>query len=224
MSKEKVKSNNKLKIAVIVLAIALVAAIGGIFGVYAATQQNVNTAFSVQYSIGKNVAVAIGARTGNTSTGMGNFIWFEADTNIEKNDETNLYEIGVNDNDQNLNLHLPEEYNGVLSITNSSQGQALSFYFQNLSSTDINVTVQDNCTVVGDLDVYYYYDILPTSTPLDYIFAGTETDLSSPITIKAGELCELFIMVYFPEDADVNKSASYTSDANGGLSFRFEQA
>ena len=67
MSKEKTKTNNKFKIATIILAVALLVAVGGIFGVYAATQQNVQTSFSVTYSIGENVAVAIGAYNQNSN-------------------------------------------------------------------------------------------------------------------------------------------------------------
>ena len=61
MAEKTKKKINMLVIAVITLSVALVAAIGGIFGVYAALQQNVSTSFSVSYSIGDNVAVAIGA-------------------------------------------------------------------------------------------------------------------------------------------------------------------
>ena len=221
MAKEKAKSSNKLKIAVIVLAIALIAAVGGIFGVYAATQQNVNTSFSVQYSIGKNVAVAIGAKTSATPyNGAWNWVWFEADKELTKN-ANNLYEIGINKTDQDLSLALPEENNGVVNISVQAD-QLIVFYFENLSDKAINCTMSDNCTIDEGLGVNRYYGFT-TDTTTPPVDATTRVDLSKSIQIPAGQICVIYIQVGL-DGTEFNKNLSYTSDENGGISFVFEQA
>ena len=224
MSETKIKTKkktNKMAIAVVTLSLALIAAIGGIFGVYAALQQNVSTTFSVQYSIGKNVAVAIGAQARNTITG--DAVAFEADPSLSKN-ESNLYTIGVNDSNKNVNLHLPASSNGILSITGAAVGIEIQFLFENISSNTLKLTVTDNCTRVGGIAAYYsyHYGNLNNKVFLD--------DLSESIEIPAGQMCAFIVSVYLAnlEDEgarpDINKSASYTSDENGGLSFKIEQA
>ena len=227
MSETKIKTKkkvNKMAIAVVTLSLALIAAIVGIFGVYAALQQNVSTTFSVSYSIGKNVAVAIGAKTGNTQTAASGFVWtwFEADTTLTKN-SNNLYEIGINNNNQNLNLHLPSANNGVLNLSGNMESQLIVFYFQNLSSSAINVSIADNCTIVGDIEVSYtwgsFENVSNFPQGMDRL-----TSLNEPQTIPAGMIGELTVGICLSGRANLNQSSSYTSDSNGGLSFRFEQA
>ena len=53
------EKKNKLFIAVAVLAVALMAALGAMFGVYAATQQNVKSAFTVSYDVADNIALKV---------------------------------------------------------------------------------------------------------------------------------------------------------------------
>ena len=225
MSKEKIKTNNRLKIAVIVLAIALIAAVGGIFGVYAATQQNVKTSFSVQYSIGKNVAVGLNV---GAFDGGGNVItYFESDSSIlEETDVGPLYKVGINDDDRNLSFTLPEDYNGVVDLDDSYMSSwyctDIRFYMQNLSDKAMNVQFTDNSTIEGDLQVMYIAGKVTQVGLTD--FEAPPSRPTGSFQVPAGELWCLIVSIQSGQNFDVNKSASYISTAENGLSFKFEQA
>ena len=213
MSKEKTKTNNKFKIATIILAVALVVAVGGIFGVYAATQQNVQTSFSVTYSIGENVAVAIGA---NSTPYGGSSTWFTSDVGTKKSN--NLYEIYANMSNAN-----PKLTGG--DIVDNGSGIALSFYFENIS--DVKLKIALTSTIVPN---NYMVNIIkgvvstteknPFNSMSDNTFTGY-LDSSVPIEVNAGEIvCVAFLL----DPSDYNKSATFETTDTTGISFNIQQA
>ena len=54
-----IRNSNRYKAAIISLICALVFVGSAVIGIFAATQQNVSTNFSVVYSVGENVAVKV---------------------------------------------------------------------------------------------------------------------------------------------------------------------
>ena len=218
--KEK-KKFNKLTIAVIVLAVALVAAIGGIVGVYAATQQNVSTNFSVGYSIGDNVAVAIGACY-VPSDGSGTPTWFTPSTPLTKQ-ENNLYTI--NANEVNDTPYLEGDH-----FTYSGIGyDEVRFYFENISDQVIRVaytlslygTTNSGVTItsVNGIRISTAKDINMTYIECGGVVSNTleassyENDTMSLqyYTINPGEIyCITFAM----KPLDVNKSANFIAESS----------
>lgn len=55
------KTTKKFTIALCAMAFALVAVVGGLIGVWAATQQSISSDFNVQYEVGKHIAGAVSA-------------------------------------------------------------------------------------------------------------------------------------------------------------------
>ncbi|MBO5394920.1 MAG: hypothetical protein J6A28_03340, partial [Clostridia bacterium] len=58
MEKEK-RANLKLKITALVLSFVLLAAVGALVGVFAASMQGLSSSFSVSYTLGKNLAARV---------------------------------------------------------------------------------------------------------------------------------------------------------------------
>ena len=56
------KSSKKLTIAMCAMAVALVAVVGGLIGVWAAVSQTASSKFNVQYSIGGHIAGSVAAK------------------------------------------------------------------------------------------------------------------------------------------------------------------
>ena len=231
MSETKIKTKkkvNKMAIAVVTLSLALIAAIGGIFGVYAALQQNVSTTFTVQYSIGKNVAVGLNAMA---ICGNDDPVWLESDPNIydANNDKGPIYKVSANDQNRNLQFVLPEEYDGVLSLTATDNGYGITcecfmqFYIQNLSDKTIKVTVTDKGIKTDNITTVYQSGKVEEVGQDDYYTSVPAINVMT-FNIPAGELYMFRLVIYGNQSFDGNTSASYTSTAENGISFVFEQA
>lgn len=222
MSETKVKKVNKMKIAVISLASALVLAVGGMIGIYAATQQSVGASFTVKYSIGDNVAVAIGGavrRSGNEDVES----WFTcSNSSVNKyQGDPNLYEISaVQGNDLEATL-----VGGNITVENPSKTVDVCFYFMNLSDEkSFSVKFIDNIqpvnmqyTILGAYqDSTTRFDTMPFE-----VYAGDGVIYTESCEVAPGAL---FCFVMEVMCVDQNKSASLVSDATKGISFVVEQA
>ena len=236
MQEIKSKKNNKMKIAIIVLSIALIVAIGGIFGVYAATQQNINTSFSIRYSIGDNVAVALGAKTvmGGTSDEP---VWFTSSNQSTVKNENNLYVVPAPAPDNYLGLA-----GGDFGLSSISTWRWVCFYIENLSNEfAVNVTFTDGAITNEDTynmtTMYLAYEVKNTeempSTIQPVLEDGSIDTTFNPgisldennqytATIQPGSIYAIQIGIGMPYN--VNESGAYVSDENGGIGFTIEQA
>lgn len=220
MQEIKSKKNNKMKIAIIVLSVALVVAIGAVFGVYAATQQNVTTSFSVGYTIGDNVAVAIGAKSvalgsDGYTPDHANAKWFavsrKGDTGTETPNENNLTEIFAQS--------LQNEY--VLSledITFSGLTHYLCFYFENLSNEKAMIVTFANSIVADNMSVTPFWGVVPSTEVMDS--ADTMPLTSSQFAVAPGNIVCMFLSM---SPIDQNKSATFETTDTTGISFTIEQ-
>ena len=207
MSKAVLKQNKKLKIALVILSVALLLAVGGIFGIYAAMQQTVQTSFSVAYSIGDNVAVAVGA---NSQPYDGNSTWFTANQGIKQ--ANNLYALGAgHKDDQNIKL------TGG-NITFPAGDGYLKFYFENLSDEkSIKVTVT-NTIVPLNMYTQYIGATVPSTEGMDFETSPTD---NTTFTVAPGKIY-LFAIVLFP--LDQNRKATFETTETTGISFLVQQA
>ena len=238
MQEIKSKKNNKMKIAIIVLSIALIVAIGGIFGVYAATQQNIKSSFAVRYSIGDNVAVALGAKTVLHGTND-DPLWFTTPTEYIMENENGLYVIPAAANDtyfEGLEI-------GDLSLPSINQWRWICFYIENLSDeyaitltfTDGAITNPETqnmdvmyaaCEVDNTVEMPTNKQVLDEEGYPDTSFnphISLDENNQYSVTIQPGSIyaIEIGVGVY---DGDINKAAAYVSDDNGGIAFKIEKA
>ena len=228
MSETKIKTKkkvNKMAIAVVTLSLALIAAIGGIFGVYAALQQNVSTSFSVSYSIGKNVAVAIGANWCKNDQNRA-VTWFTSSGGGSSYKE-HLTALEAPAGNYNLNMQ------GADMIMNTAtDGFWVSFYLENISESTIKVTFIDgaltNPESQGITPSYFVAEVSDINTfacmaSSAETFSLTKEANQKTFTIPAGEIYSVQLMLYVDYEY-INKSANYISNANGGIAFVIEQA
>ena len=217
MSETKVKKVNKMKVAVISLAVALVVAIGGMVGIYAASQQSVGAQFSVKYSIEDNVAVGIAACSINAYD-YGDWSKFEYfQINNTTPTENNPYELGVNsENTGNLSL-VGDDYE-----IDHVMPRIFYFFFKNLTDVSIRVVLTDNSLVEAPIMVSYAYGDYDDGYMSSYknIFQLDENK-SYYIDIPADKM--FFFELAIGMNGDPNKSASYISNAENGLSFNIIQ-
>lgn len=234
MSEVKVKKVNKMKIAVVSLACALVLAIGGMIGIYAASQQSVGASFTVNYSVGDNVAIAVGATIRRTYAGE--YEWFEQSGDLDQN-EHGLYIINATEqNDNNLQL---TKGNFDLEIIESQPNLAfVSFYFESIGEGTIQASVTDNSQIknmsvqyyVGELDFpegpsqeevlealgFAHYSLLPVD-PVNDAFT-LDGNKSHSFIIEEGKIVVLTMVMVVESE---NKSAHYISEGDTGISFSF---
>ena len=214
MAEKKTKKINKMKVAVISLAVALVVAIGGMVGVYAASQQTVGATFTVSYSIGDNVAVAIGAKAMNTSD-MSKEEWFTSTWSKTTDDGLFVLDTTLTD-DAKLSL-TGDDYS-----LGTTDAQIIFFYFRNLTDKYLEVRWEDNSKKTDGLDVTYYICSANTLDGAPNVLreAIDVLDLSPNTTLALG-----VSMTINSSDA-LNKNQSYSSDGTkeGGISFSIYQA
>lgn len=232
MSKEIAKSNSRLKIAVVALACAFILSFGGMIGIWAATQQTVSSSFTVSYSIGDNVAIAVGANSRSPYHSR-EATWFTSSDGY------------ADYKDHLISLYAPETSDRKLELvggdlqTTPTGGLRIAFYFENLN---------DEAPVAGKfidgartndethgMECIYHggvvssLEVLPddiyssegyTGTPDPAFILNEENDYTYEFEIPAQSIYCVSIIV-MPAGDNVNKSAKYVSNANGGISFVF---
>ena len=235
MSETKVKKASKMKIAVISLACALVLAVGGMIGIYAATQQTVGSTFTVSYSVGDNVAIAVGANIHgpySTDSEKG-YDWFSQSGTLEKN-ENGLFVINATEqNDYGLQLSL-SDINMEMQSWGGIGVVMFAFYFENLGEESILATVTNNCDI-KNMNVGYYLDTITVpEDAIDQDIASTnyvpgsndqETgfDENNECSFLISE-GQIWCFVAVVTVVDENKSAHFKSTAENGLEFSFTNA
>lgn len=219
-----IKSNNKLKVAVAVLSLALILAVGAVVGVFAAMQQNIGTRFSVSYTIGSNVGVAVGAVVRQKLSDEE--YWFSDSYGLSTdNDEPNLYVLDAIRENMNISLEGPDitfsddyeqnhDYNEIL----------ICFYFKNLSNEDsITVNFYDNCTIENMIVQYHEGTVESTSSDDltvynigSYYPDSGSSSSSYSMTVEPGEIGCILIDIYC---YNPNLSGTYESTSSGGILF-----
>lgn len=249
MEQTKSKSSKKLKIAVIVLAVALVVAVGAIFGVYAATQQNVSTNFSVRYSVGDNVAIKATTYIydHDTFVGDGNYSYANVNESIQE-----LYSVQYNVN----NTSVIKSADGTVLNSIPSQTATLTAEQKYVTFVYEIENLGENSIVI-ELDWSDYFDFLESGAtdniynckfsfidgdlvgangnlPVedfiydygygwgeDCMYPGFALSADYSYTLAGGE--KYYIAVAIGVN-DVNKSALCESDNNTGLMFTVTDA
>lgn len=226
MAKAKVKAkSNKMLIAVVVLSVALILALGGMVGILAAMQQNIKTSFSVSYSIGDNVAVAVGASSielklddnGSGVPDTKNATWFTASNGTNETfspQENHLYELGAVLRDKGLILSTED-------ATFTTPCHYLCFYFENLSDEKSLSVTYTNSIVADNMNVGVLGGMVESTSEF-----GTGSDTmpvanGGTFTVAPGKIYCLFLSV---QPIDTNKSAKYETTDTTGVSFLIQQA
>ena len=228
MSEAKVNKVNKMKIAVVSLACALVLAIGGMIGIYAASQQSVGASFTVNYSVGDNVAIAVGANIrGPYSTGSEKgYDWFSQSGTLETNENGLFILNAAEQNDNNLQLSYPDinmTPDGIYPVA------IMAFYFENIGEGTIQA-VFTNKSDIKNMSITYWLEpiVISEDDPEKDIahvnhFPGMnviELDENNSYTFEIQEgqiMCLAMVSVV----ANQNKNAHYISEGENGISFSF---
>ena len=219
MSAEKTISIKKFRITIVIFAVALLVAVGGIFGIYAAMQQTVTTSFSIGYSVGKQVAVAVNARIVpviNGSSDYENATWF---TGKDKNNNTltpaanNLFAINASESeDKGVNLSVPKN-------TFGSPMPHLCFYFENLSNEKSIMVTVTNSIVPNNLTVNAFGGVVPSTEVIDS--ESTMPLSTNQLPIPPG-MIYCYFLVFVPINENV--SGSFETTDTTGISFSIQQA
>ena len=115
MEKEK-SANLKLKITAFVLSFVLLAAVGALVGVFAASTQGLNSSFSVSYTLGKNLAARVRTEKyvpnldsdgDGTEDGAVNIIYDSNENEIER-DAQDYVVFNANDNTSEKDVYIGE--------------------------------------------------------------------------------------------------------------------
>ena len=224
MAKENIKSNKKFTLTVTALVVALLFAIGGIIGVWAASNQTVSSSFSVSYSIGDNVAVAIGAKYGKQNNQSFTPEWFTV-AESQKN-EKGLYVI-----DAPIPVDVKANLQGGNYSTDATELAYVCFYFENLSDEVSLQGVFTNGAIENpetrNIHYMYFGSVVDSveKTPLDMIAQTQEDPL---FTLNEDNQYSFVIppqTIYCiqmrVEPNDPNQSAKYMSNENGSVGFSF---
>ena len=198
------KANKKFIIAIAVMAMVVCLAVGGLVGVFAASQQAVTSSFDVQYRIGQNIAGEVSATYAVSKNGnSGNFVVGDTtatkitfDTTEGQHGEGSIAAYALNVNDASA-LALSPEHTSI----------EFTYTFVNTGATNFEVTLTDgadqkNVTVTYKLD------------------GAVVTDLSFPVNAGASAI---FTIVVEVTDANLS-TANYTSTAGSALSWAIEYA
>lgn len=187
-------SNKKLTIAIVAMAVALLAVVGGLIGVWAATQQTVQTSFNVQYSIGENIAATVTASYATVDNK-------QTDTKSETFDATTA--------EQTFSLAL-----GDITLDPTNTSVTFTYTFKNNSAVAFTATLTDtskaaNVTISYDGDTDTTQEV--TSTTASAVNGTTS------VAVGANATATVTITVAVK---DVNAStASYVSDATNGITW-----
>ena len=213
------KKKNRLVVAVVVLSVALIAAIGAIIGVYAATQQNVSTSFTVSYDVGKNIALKV--TSSYQIAGEDKVTLDEVKFNVPEASQTKTVSI------PNITLTGDKPYVdfSYRFETLNDQEIALDVFWENLLENSENIKISATYYFMGNTGVTIWAEVNPDNASL----GGAPFNLSS----NANTTSNTFPIIptngwnyiqcdYRFQIDDVNKSAYITSSAEGGLTFSFQ--
>ncbi|MBE7074029.1 MAG: hypothetical protein E7379_02955 [Clostridiales bacterium] len=183
---EQKKSSKKLSYAVIGLAVALVAVVGGLIGVYAATQQTVGSSFDVQYNVTGEIAGSVSAKY-----------------NITKDVDMGTAEFDVTDSTVRGELKADE----TIGLDATNKQVVFTYTFTNVGETTYVATVTDT-TDFANVTIEWSktsVEVAPaTDADSDGLISESEAaaaavEVTCTVTIK-----------------DTNKSAHYTSSSAEG--------
>lgn len=231
------KKNKKYIIAICALCIALVVAVGGAIGIYAASTQSVGSSFVVNYDVGNNVAFKIRA-----------FIQYEGD---EAYSEIGTMQYNV---DGSVDGSIAKQ--NIVFTTEKSKARIL-YVLENLNDNDMYFTVRWNDiqdykdanygTTEKMSNVYISWNTgghtygppgMSLEEALEFQaslgFAGLQTDPDGNALYINAPIGDEFASYRIPvnEDdyfffgiqigvADLNKNAYCTSEGEDGLTFIF---
>ena len=204
---EKAKSNKKFLFTIISLSIAVVCALGGIIGIWAASSQTVGSTFTVTYDIGKNVAIAVGAsaqtcRDTNTNSPIQ---WFTPSNTSLTTNSNGLYQLNaIEQTDLGLSLQ------GSDFDLNYGEVKCITFYYQNISSATIRATLTNNSTSSGMSVRHFVQDFAE-------VFSGAEPaegwNMLGDISSSVGDMYACCFL---------NSDAMVTLDSNNSTTFEIQ--
>ena len=229
------KQKNKLLIAMCALCVAFLGVIGALVGVLAASTQTVGTSFSVGYSIGDNIAMAIGANykiSDSPDFTNKDTVWFEGSSNSANvYEDKGLYRIDtIQTSDVGLLLSTDD-----ISLANTSETCLISFIFQNNCDKTIAGKLTDNCEISTNDNIWINRGVAKLTLNENYtqedleravlgLSQGTNFTLdeenSYSFTIEPGEVVAVSFFIFL---GNPNYSAYYKSTAENGISFSFSQ-
>ncbi|MBQ8444664.1 MAG: hypothetical protein IJX25_04860 [Clostridia bacterium] len=206
MEKQKMSATKKLTIAVCSLAVALCVVAGGLIGVWAATQQSVNTTFNVQYSVGQHIAARVSAayQVGTQDT-------------VATAAETSMGEISFDttaaEHESATDYH--QITGSTINLTPDKTYVLFTYTFENTSaSTKFTATLTDT-SMASNVTVKYNNDeskvVNATSTEAAEL---AQTNVVS-VTVEAGQTVEVEVLVNVYNVN--NTTASYVSNTTNGV-------
>ena len=208
---------NKLFIAVTVLAVALMAALGAMFGVYAATQQNVKSAFTVSYDVADNIALKV------TSSYQ-----------LAGDEKVTLPEIRFNapDATDTKTVEIPE-----IVLTGDKPYVDLSYRFDPLNdqqfTVDIfwekllenseNIKITATYSFMQSTNGIQFWTQYNPDTKTGTTNGGTPFGTGANFPVDLSQGWNYIQCDYRFEIDDPNKDAFITSSEDGGLHYSFQQ-
>ena len=224
------KKKNKLLIAMCAMCVAFLGIIGALVGVLAASTQSVGSLFSVNYSIGDNVAIAFGAYS-YVIDGSGSRTspsWFTANQSIGQGNG-DLYMFGVG-SPQNTSLALISD---DISLPDDNSQAFIYFLFQNITDKPIECVVTDNCEFSSNALVGRMYGTVPLQNPGYYSKQDLQTDSTYQTSIMSLDKNNSYSFVLQGGQMGVvgihlgimnpNITGYYRSTAEKRISFSFQQ-
>ena len=225
---EKKKQKKKVSVALVAMSMAFLGTAGALVGVLAASTQSISSTFSVSYSIGDNVAVAVGANSCRM-TARDEKTWFTATGAMSSSPDYNdhLYTLWAPGGDYNLALQ------GGSLETNATNQLIVSFYFENLNDENsvsgkfIDGALTNPAT--HNMMTAYFGGVVDDINTFPLDIYGSEgydgsfdpyfrLDKDNSYTFEIPPESIYCITIMF-DPADVNKTSDYISNADGGLSF-----
>ncbi|MBQ8908786.1 MAG: hypothetical protein IJY90_00640 [Clostridia bacterium] len=196
------KANKKFKVAIASMAIAFVAVVGGLVGVWAATSQTIGSSFDVQYTvngaIAGNITATYKTAADDTATTFG-----EHNFDVTASDPTA-------ENKFNKQFTIADE---ELELSATNQSVVFTYSFYNVGETEFTAKLTDTCAQ-QNVEVVYEVD-------------GEEVELTDnaytvTVPVTANDADSAVVVTITVSIADVNKSAWYTSDVDAGTQLLWE--
>lgn len=217
---------NKLKIAIIIFVVALLIVLGGTIGIYAAIQQTIQTSFSIGYTVGQNVAVAVNAKVVKTLT--------DDDGNILPDNENSTWFEGKFGNNQTPAKQANNLYVLPAAVTDDSKLTLtgapvtfvdtyvyLCFYFENLNN-EYSLNINYSNTIVSDkMNAYSFGGSTESTNEFGTSPDTLPIDSGDVFTVAPGEIYCLYLTL---TPKTHNQSALYETTSTTGISFTIQQA
>ena len=195
--------NNKMVIAIFVLIIVLLGAIGAMIGVLAAAKQSIGNTFNINYSIENNIAVKITSSYQIAGEGKINLDEIRFNTNEEPQTKYSTLPI------IKLNADQPYvDFSIRIDPLSTEQTIVATAYWNDIASNIKNVKLISEYHVFGETQSYN------SETDGRYPFGASH---SYPIILANN--WNYIEFNYRFEIIDINKSAYVVSSNAGGLTF-----